>query len=90
MDARDEQAVGLVVDYDKEDHNLLQGFFLSRMRGFLSLSQEPALSDWDKALVKRAIYSTYLDCLSVGLAEEARSLLKGQDIQPVRALVVRS
>ncbi|MDP2661550.1 MAG: hypothetical protein Q8R28_12555 [Dehalococcoidia bacterium] len=90
MDTKDEQAVGLIIDYDKEDHNLLQGFYLSRMRGFLSLSREPALSDWEQALVRRAIYSIYLDCLSAGLAEEARSLLKGLESQPTRALVVRS
>ncbi len=89
MEAQDNNAVGLTIN-EEENRNLLQGFYLSRLHGFLLLSQESALVQWERDLVKRAIYSTYLDCLSVGLADEARAILQGPESRPTRALVVRN
>ena len=89
MDIQDSNPDGLTLN-EEEIRTLLQGFYLSRLQGFLFLSDEPALVNWEHALVKRAIYSAYLDCVSVGLAEEARAILKSQESRPARALVVRN
>lgn len=89
MEAQDNNAVGLTIDKE-ENRNILEGFYLSRLRGFLSLSEAPGMTHWEQHLVKRAIYSTYLDCVSVGLADEARAILEGRESGPTRALVVRN
>lgn len=89
METKDDNPVGLILD-EEENRTLLQGFYLSRLQGFLFLSEEPALLNWEQGLVKRAIYSAYLDCVSVGASEEARTVLQGRGHQPTRALIVRN
>lgn len=89
MDVQDGNLDGLILN-EEENRTLLQGFYLSRLQGFLFLSEEPALVIWEQALVKRAIYSAYLDCVSVGLTEQARAILQSQESRLTRALVVRN
>ena len=36
-------------------------------------------SDWRRKLLHKALYSTYLDCTSEGVEEEAKSLLAQQN-----------
>jgi len=56
-----------------------QLFFLARLGRLLRLREEyEALlrpEDWESKLLPRAIYSTYCDCLQLGVGREARELL---------------
>lgn len=36
-------------------------------------------TDWRRKLLDKALYSTYLDCLSEGVGDEAKSLLAQQN-----------
>ena len=58
---------------------VVQAFFLGRLERFVAILrvQNQELEPWQKALLSRAIYSTYRDCLDQGLADEARYLLGG-------------
>ncbi len=57
----------------------LQLFFLLRLERLLRLRREHAIlsstSDWWAKLLNRAIYSTFCDCIELGVGEDARGLL---------------
>ena len=58
----------------------LQTLFLRRLQGLiekrrLHVGTLPP-SDWRIRLIDKALYSTYLDCLEVGLSEEAQTLTR--------------
>jgi hypothetical protein len=59
----------------------LQCQFLVRLRWLRDLRNEldslPSLEPWIGQLVRRAIYSTLCDCLSVGVGDKARQILAG-------------
>ncbi|MCL4467259.1 MAG: hypothetical protein M1401_10680 [Chloroflexi bacterium] len=56
-----------------------QLFFLLRMERLLRLSDQNATllkpEEWESRLLQKAIYSTYCDCLALGMGREARDLL---------------
>ena len=56
----------------------LQLFFLLRLERLLRVRREhmalSASSDWWAKLLNKAIYSTYCDCIELGVGEDARSL----------------
>jgi len=58
----------------------LQLFFLGRLSWLLQqrreYSQVLAKDDWRLRLLNKALYSTFCDCLNVGLQSEARRLLE--------------
>jgi hypothetical protein len=57
-----------------------QSLFLARLARFLNQEDEWRLrvpaGDWHTQLIHRAIYSTYCDCVTLGLAEDARELVR--------------
>lgn len=57
--------------------DVLRKFFLGRLEYLLRLRDSigDSLKPADDLLIKRAIYSTYRDCLSIGAGDEARALL---------------
>jgi hypothetical protein len=63
---------------------VVQAFFLWRLERLLAIrsGQNPALEPWQKALLPQAIYSTYRDCLDLGLAGEVQTLLHGEPGAP--------
>jgi hypothetical protein len=63
---------------------VVQAFFLGRLERLLAIrrAQNPALELWQNALLPRAIYSTYRDCLDLGLANEVQALLHGEPSSP--------
>ncbi|HEX2173331.1 MAG TPA: hypothetical protein VHL09_12910 [Dehalococcoidia bacterium] len=56
----------------------LRRFFLGRLEYLIRLRDGAAggLKAQDDLLIKRALYSTYRDCVSLGSGDEARALLK--------------
>ncbi len=56
----------------------LRRFFLGRLEYLVQLRDGVAggLKAQDDLLIKRALYSTYRDCVSVDVGDEARTLLK--------------
>lgn len=90
VEATDEQVNDRTTKEEKEDsQGLLQRFFVSRMERLLFVSQDP-VDRWQRALLRRATYSTYLDCVETGVGDEARTLLGGAGSQQTRALVVQT
>jgi len=76
---------------DKEEsQGHLQGFFLSRMEALVCRARDHNLDREQRALLKRATYSAYLDCVAAGVEEEARSILRTPGSREERALVVRT
>lgn len=63
-------------------YNALQALFLSRMVRLLRQRRDYAsvlnANDWRMRLLNKAIYSTFCDCLEMGVAEEARALFARQ------------
>lgn len=57
-------------------------FFLRRLRRLVALDRDPDLTDQERRLVRKAIYSTYLDCRALGVGEEARALLSAASSRP--------
>ncbi|HEX2922823.1 MAG TPA: hypothetical protein VHS06_05950 [Chloroflexota bacterium] len=57
----------------------VQLFFLLRLERLLRVRREHAAlstsNDWWAKLLSKAIYSTYCDCIELGVGEDARSLL---------------
>lgn len=62
----------------ERDYNALQSLFLSRLVRLLRQRRDYATvlgaDDWRMKLVNKAIYSTFCDCLELGVADEARAL----------------
>lgn len=56
----------------------LQIFFLLRLGRLLRLRQNvansPETAEWLVRLLGKAVYSTYRDCLTIGLGDDARAL----------------
>lgn len=56
----------------------VQLFFLLRLERLLRVRREhmalSASSDWWAKLLNKAIYSTYCDCIELGVGEDARNL----------------
>lgn len=60
----------------------VQLFFIQRLSHLIKQRREnvnliPA-TDWKIRLLNKALYSTYRDCVELGLGEEARQLLERQ------------
>jgi len=57
----------------------VQLFFLLRLERLLRVRRDHAAisnsNDWWAKLLSKAIYSTYCDCIELGVGEDARSLL---------------
>jgi hypothetical protein len=70
----------------------LQTLFLSRLSRMLHQEEEWRLrvgsEDWRLRLIRRAIYTTYCDCVGAGLADDARDLVRRNrpavEIQPTK------
>lgn len=64
----------------ERDHELsteMQALFLNRLRELLQRRHSGTKLDVEQQrLLDRAIYSTFCDCLELGLREPARSLLR--------------
>lgn len=60
-------------------HSVEQSLFLRRFRDLLEKRQQYsgrfASGDWRRRLIDKALYSTYLDCLSLDVGDEAREIL---------------
>ncbi len=74
-----------VVNYSRPGGGLkaytpLQTLFLLRLQGLITKRQQhvagPDAGDWRMRLLDKALYSTYRDCVELGLADEARGLLR--------------
>jgi hypothetical protein len=59
-------------------YNNLQSLFLSRLVRLLRQRRDYANvlgpDDWRMRLLNKSIYSTFCDCLELGIADEARAL----------------
>ncbi|MDA8218804.1 MAG: hypothetical protein M0Z94_14445 [Dehalococcoidales bacterium] len=59
--------------------NATQRFFLLRIERLLRLREEYETllrpDDWENRLLNKAIYSTYCDCLNLGVGREAKERL---------------
>lgn len=69
---------------DPTQYSVVQRFFLSRLEHMVAMRRTPELysESWHSTLVNRAVYSTYRDCVALGLADEARTVLHGQERAP--------
>jgi hypothetical protein len=69
---------------DTRAYTAVQRFFLGRLERFVSMrdGSSARFDSWQTALVHRAIYSTYCECVELGLADEARLLLKREQETP--------
>lgn len=56
-----------------------QAMFIQRLRDLLDkrrqLEGRLSRNDWHQRLLDKALYSTYRDCLALGLGDEARELI---------------
>lgn len=61
-------------------HSAEQALFLRRFRDLLEKRQQYsgrfAISDWRRRLIDKALYSTFLDCMSLEVGDEAREILR--------------
>jgi hypothetical protein len=59
----------------------IQRHFLRRLRRLVLLSrygqQQLAFSDTESALLRKATYSVYRDCVEMGVLREARAIVRG-------------
>jgi len=62
----------------------LQRFYLERLSRLVATRQEQGTNltsgSSELRLLDRAVYSTFCDCLDLGAGEEARSVLRGEQI----------
>lgn len=58
-----------------------QSIFLQRLRELSDKRHQYEgrldSGDWHKRLLDKALYSTYVDCLALGIGDEARDILHG-------------
>jgi hypothetical protein len=64
---------------------LEQALFLQRLSDLVGKRRQlegcPSHDDWHQRLIDKALYSTYVDCLNLGVADEAREILhRGQGV----------
>jgi hypothetical protein len=76
----DVSARTLSTNSGQRDWSPWESLFLARLSRFLNQDEEWRLrvpaGDWHTQLIHRAIYSTYCDCVSLGLTEDARDLVR--------------
>lgn len=57
-----------------------QAFFLMRLQTLIGKRQHHATitqaGDWRTRLLDKALYSTYCDCIALGVGDDARNLLR--------------
>jgi len=62
------------------NYSPLQALFLIRLNRLLHLRQEAVArrldGEWRLKLLSKAIYSTFCDCVELGVAEDARTLFE--------------
>ena len=62
------------------NYSPLQALFLIRLNRLLHLRQEAVTrqleGEWRLKLLSKAIYSTFCDCVELGVAEDARTLFE--------------
>jgi len=58
----------------------MQTLFLLRLQSLIGKRQQHVgrldAGDWRMRLLDKALYSTYLDCVALGIGDEARALLR--------------
>lgn len=54
----------------------LRAFFIQRLHRFDGLKEAPQLTPSERRLVSHALYSTYWDCVGVGVRAEASLILR--------------
>jgi len=66
---------------DAARYTVTQRFFLGRLERLVGLRRAPDshLEAWQQALVSRAIYSTYCDCVEQGLANIAQVVIHREE-----------
>ncbi len=61
----------------------LQRFFLERLARMVATRRERApfleAGELDLRLLDKAVYSTFCDCLDLGVGEKARAILRGEE-----------
>ena len=69
---------------DAARYTVTQRFFLGRLERLVGLRRAPDshLEAWQQALVNRAIYSTYCDCVEQGLADIAQTVIHREKRTP--------
>ncbi len=72
---------------DAARFTVVQRFFLGRLERLVALRSAPDahLEPWQSALVHRAIYSTYCDCVEQGTAHAAQIVLHREQSTPNRS-----
>jgi hypothetical protein len=59
-----------------------QAFFLARLQDLIARRQQQAsqvaADDWRLRLLDKAMYSTFRDCVDLGVGDDARALLRRQ------------
>jgi len=70
--------------FDSSRYSVVQRFFLIRLERMVELRRSPEArtETWQSTLIDRAIYSTFRDCVALGLADEARTVLRGEERAP--------
>jgi hypothetical protein len=61
-------------DLEVGDPTALDFFFFQRLASLVE-RQDAARSEWERTLLAQAAFSTYLDCLDLGLGEAAGRIL---------------
>lgn len=66
----------------RSSQTIEQTMFLKRLHDLSDKRRQNAdrlvASDWRRRLIDKALYSTYRDCLSLDVGEEAREILRHQ------------
>ena len=73
--------------FDTSRYSVIQRFFLARLERMVALkrSSDTPREPWHVTVLNRAIYSTYRDCVALGLTTEARTVLRGEEGAPHRS-----
>lgn len=87
MDTTEDKATEITLTQE-ESRSLIQESYMNRLRRLHVLAQDPDLERLEKTMVKRAVYSTFLDCVAMGMAEQARTVLHNDGSPECRALVI--
>lgn len=68
----------IFLDVDDQTRRSGDAFWLQRLARLVRLDSPPGIRDDNAKLVRRAIYSTYLDCRAAGVEELARAIILRQ------------
>jgi hypothetical protein len=67
-------------NFSARGYNPLQTLFLLRLKSLVDKRRQHVgvlpPTDWRIRLIDKALYSSYTDCVQVGLAEEAEKLIR--------------